>query len=178
MHVVIWFSRHLMLNKPELDSFNNCSKLWAAGWSPVSQYLGWLGEGGVLVWWVRVWYKRWFGCELCLVGFYAKGRRTGGVLCYLYLWGGSPSRVSKAQIPEHQKYRKGLPWWLNGKESPYQCRRYGFNPWSRKTSHAMHHDCWTSALEPTSWNYWSFEHEQSVLCNRRSHSNGKPVYHS
>ena len=22
----------------------------------------------------------------------------------------------------------GLPWWLSGKESAYQCRRYGFDP--------------------------------------------------
>jgi len=26
----------------------------------------------------------------------------------------------------------GLPWWLSGKESIYECRRHGFNPWSRK----------------------------------------------
>ena len=24
----------------------------------------------------------------------------------------------------------GLPWWLSGKESPCQCRRCGFDPWS------------------------------------------------
>ena len=27
----------------------------------------------------------------------------------------------------------GLPWWLSGKESAYQCRRCGFDPWVRKT---------------------------------------------
>ena len=26
----------------------------------------------------------------------------------------------------------GLPRWLNGKESPWQCRKLGFNPWVRK----------------------------------------------
>ena len=26
----------------------------------------------------------------------------------------------------------GLPWWLSGKESVYQCRIHGFNPWVRK----------------------------------------------
>ena len=26
----------------------------------------------------------------------------------------------------------GLPWWLSGKESAYQCRRCGFNPWVGK----------------------------------------------
>ena len=25
-----------------------------------------------------------------------------------------------------------LPWWLNGKQSAYQCRRHGFSPWSGK----------------------------------------------
>jgi len=30
----------------------------------------------------------------------------------------------------------GLPWWRSGKESAYQCRRHGFNPWSR-THHGI-----------------------------------------
>ena len=30
----------------------------------------------------------------------------------------------------------GLPWWLSGKESTCQCRGHGFDPWSRKISHA------------------------------------------
>ena len=28
-----------------------------------------------------------------------------------------------------------LPWWLSAKESPCQCRRHGFDLWSRKISH-------------------------------------------
>ena len=27
---------------------------------------------------------------------------------------------------------QGLPWWLRGKETSCQCRRYGFDPWVRK----------------------------------------------
>ena len=27
---------------------------------------------------------------------------------------------------------EGLPWWLSDKESAYQCRRPGFDPWVRK----------------------------------------------
>ena len=27
----------------------------------------------------------------------------------------------------------GLPWWLGGKESIFQCRRCRFNPWVEKT---------------------------------------------
>ena len=26
----------------------------------------------------------------------------------------------------------GLPWWLSGKESTYQCSRRGFDPWTGK----------------------------------------------
>ena len=26
----------------------------------------------------------------------------------------------------------GIPWWLGGKESAYQCRRCGFDPWVGK----------------------------------------------
>ena len=28
--------------------------------------------------------------------------------------------------------KKGLPWWLSGKESAWQCKRGWFNPWVRK----------------------------------------------
>ena len=30
-----------------------------------------------------------------------------------------------------------LSWWLSGKESAYQSRRFGFDSWSRKSSHAL-----------------------------------------
>ena len=38
---------------------------------------------------------------------------------------------------------RGLPWWLSGKESTCQCRRYQFEPWSqkipwRRKSHSLH----------------------------------------
>ena len=29
----------------------------------------------------------------------------------------------------------GLPWWSSGKESAWQCRGQGFNPWSGKIPH-------------------------------------------
>ena len=35
-----------------------------------------------------------------------------------------------------------LPWWLSDKESAYQCRRQGFNPWVRKIP-------WRRAWQPT-----------------------------
>ena len=31
----------------------------------------------------------------------------------------------------------GLPWWSGGKESAWQCRGQGFNPWSRKIPHTL-----------------------------------------
>ena len=29
----------------------------------------------------------------------------------------------------------GASWWLSGKDSAHQCRRHGFDPWSRKIPH-------------------------------------------
>ena len=37
----------------------------------------------------------------------------------------------------------GLPWWLSGKESAYQCRKCGFDPWVRKI-------LWRRKWQPTS----------------------------
>ena len=34
--------------------------------------------------------------------------------------------VSKLNVSNNNL---GLPWWLSGKESTSQCRRYKFNPW-------------------------------------------------
>ena len=34
-----------------------------------------------------------------------------------------------------QERNRGLAWWLSGKESSYQCRRHGFDPWSGKILH-------------------------------------------
>ena len=36
----------------------------------------------------------------------------------------------------------GLPRWLSGKESTYQCRRHGFDPWVRKVT-------WRRKWQPT-----------------------------
>ena len=35
-----------------------------------------------------------------------------------------------------EKREDQLPWWLSGKEPACQCRRHGFNPWSRKIPQA------------------------------------------
>ena len=55
----------------------------------------------------------------------------------------------------------GLLWWLNGKETAWQCMRHGFDLWSGKISHATeqlsscNHSYWACALEPRSCNYWA-----------------------
>ena len=48
-----------------------------------------------------------------------------------------------------------LSWWLSGKESSFQRREQGFDPWSGKTPHAtggttepVRHNCWAHTLEP------------------------------
>ena len=50
----------------------------------------------------------------------------------------------------------GLPWWLSGKESTWQCRRHGFDPRSGRIPHTEEQlsPC-TTAPEPRSRNYWA-----------------------
>ena len=49
-----------------------------------------------------------------------------------------------------------LPWWSSALESALQCRRYQFNPWSRKIPHAAGQliPC-TTTTEPVCYNFWS-----------------------
>ena len=54
----------------------------------------------------------------------------------------------------------GLPWWLSGKESAYQCKRHRFNPWVRKIP-------WRWAWQPT-----------PVFMPRESHGQRSPVSYS
>ena len=37
----------------------------------------------------------------------------------------------------HYKLAHRLPWWLRGIESTCECRRHGFDPWSRRIPHAL-----------------------------------------
>ena len=45
-------------------------------------------------------------------------------------------RAWSGEASDNQSKEHRLPWWLSGKESACQCRRHGFDPWSRKSSHA------------------------------------------
>ena len=38
---------------------------------------------------------------------------------------------------DHYLKALGFPWWLSDKEATWQWRGHGFEPWSRKISHAM-----------------------------------------
>ena len=56
----------------------------------------------------------------------------------------------------------GLPWWLVDEKFACQCRRHGFDPWTRKeepTCHrateSRHHNYSACALEPRNYNYQS-----------------------
>ena len=46
------------------------------------------------------------------------------------------------------------------------------------TTNPLYRIYWACALEPWSCNYWSPNTLESVLCNKRSHSDEKPVHHS
>ena len=47
-----------------------------------------------------------------------------------------------------------LPWWLNGKEFTWQCRRHGFDPWFGKIPHASGQlSLRTTTTEPMGCNY-------------------------
>ena len=45
---------------------------------------------------------------------------------------------NQCHLEYHQKCDiLGLPWWSSGKESAFQCRGHGFDPWSGKIPHAV-----------------------------------------
>ena len=59
------------------------------------------------------------------------------------------------------------------------------DPTGRGETRPMHHDCWASAPEPTSCNYWARVpqllkpgHLGPAVCNRRSQRSEKPVQHN
>ena len=62
-------------------------------------------------------------CITCLLVSWGP---SGGV-CSVCYWGMSMRHCS----PSWPR-GKGLPGWLRGRESPCQCRRHGFDPWSGK----------------------------------------------
>ena len=48
-----------------------------------------------------------------------------------------------------QKLSWGLPWWLSGKESTWQCGRHRLHPWSGKIAHATEQlSPHTTTIEP------------------------------
>jgi len=57
--------------------------------------------------------------------------------------------IFRVSFQKQKRQLMGLPWWFSGKESTCQCRRHGFNPWSREIPHAMEQlsPC-TTTVEP------------------------------
>ena len=108
----------------------------------------------------------------------------------LRLLGLSSNSKEKASLNKNHFIKnksQGLPWWLSGKESACQCRRYGLESWYRKIPHAKEQlsPCITTTepvlwnpeattTEPTHHSYWSLGTLEPVLCNIRSHRNEEP----
>ena len=44
------------------------------------------------------------------------------------------------------KNTTGLPWWVSSKEASCQCRRRGFDPWSRKIPHQIRSDQFSGSI--------------------------------
>ena len=56
--------------------------------------------------------------------------------------------VNRYKFPVIKRHGR-LPWWSSGKESTCQCRRHGFDPWSRKVSYAAEQPSpSTTTIEP------------------------------
>ena len=95
------------------------------------------------------------------------GREGGGRRRCWILKGRMIRAERKLGLPHNCKREgMGLPWWLSGKEFACQCRGHGFNPWSRKVPSTVGK---LSPQVPTT---------EPMLCNERSHGNGKAMYHN
>ena len=91
------------------------------------------------------------------------------------------------QFSERLSSHMGLPWGLSGKEPARQCRRLGFDPWSRMLTHATEqlNPCVT-IIEPVLYSpgamttettchiYCSLRALEPVLQNKRSHCMRSP----
>ena len=81
-----------------------------------------------------------------------------------------PGTIQEPTQNCHITAKKRLPFWLSGKESACQCRKHGFNPWSKilPTYHLAAASClsWTWGIifwwVPASPCGWFFNHQQTV----------------
>ena len=87
-------------------------------------------------------------------------------------------RQKTAKPKSLKRKAEGLPWWLTGKESTYQSRRHGFDPWSRKIPHAPVPQLFSLCSRTWELQLLSPCTLGPVLCNKRTHWNEKPVPHS
>ena len=78
--------------------------------------------------------------------------KAAAVSCDCYLCLLKPAIAKKKGKEKKKKESSGLPSWISGKESAYQCRRHGFDPWSGKIPHVEGQVCpCTSTTEPVLW---------------------------
>ena len=59
-----------------------------------------------------------------------------------------------------------LPWWLSGKESACQCRRWGFDPWVREISwgrngNPLQYSCLGNPMDRGTWGLHSMDSQKS-----------------
>jgi len=67
-------------------------------------------------------------------------------------WGGEQKSM-------HQE-KKGLPWWLSGKEYAGECRRYVFNPRAEKILEketAIHSSILVWKIPPVGYSPWDYK---------------------
>ena len=104
--------------------------------------------------------------------------RTSGPyleMCHWLRWGHTGFKWPKEKT--------GLPWWLSGKESACQCKRHGFDPWTRKIPRAMeqlslctamvHVQIWGCALDLRSCSYGARVPRAYHAQQQRSHHSEK-----
>ena len=88
---------------------------------------------------------------------------------YIAGWFASLRSQLKCQLLERPFSGFGLPWYLSGKESIYQCRRFrrpGFNPWVRKIP-------WRRKWQPTPIFLPGESHRQRSLASYIVHGAAK-----
>ena len=115
--------------------------------------------------------------------------KNAGVGCHSLLQGSFPTQGLNPDLLHCRQTLYHLSYEGSGKESACQCRRPGFDPWSRKMPHAEKQlsPCATTlervlqspgTTNTEAWEPWLLSQHtlEPVLCNQRSHLNEKPTH--
>ena len=77
---------------------------------------------------------------------------------------------------QSRRWTWGLPWWLIGKESAYQCRRHRFNPWPGKIPHVLEPlSLCATATEPVWSRAWELQLLSPCSATTEAHTPGAHV---